>query len=104
MMTTLILEDRFDLSSIQPTSEGWDRNSRLPAKGSHDERCMACNRPMANYDDQKGTAMVHMDTEGKLIRIGSADDDDEFEGSQGCFPIGAECAKKIPAAFRVARS
>ena len=55
--------------------------------------CVRCGRPIKN---DSGAASVEMSTSWKIIPKG-----DPLSGgpdSQGCFPIGPECLKKVPEA------
>ena len=96
--------ERFDLSSARVSDDQWEKNGRMvPKKGStQDQRCLVCNRPVADYDFEGTTKQtqvsVHMSTAGNLLPA----DLDLYETweSQGAFTVGSECAKKIPATFR----
>ena len=71
------------------------------------ERCLCCGKPV---DDN---IMVHMLTSGELIPMDLApygvDDASIVEGggkdtingaqSQGCFPVGSDCARRLPKGF-----
>lgn len=105
----------FDYSAIMPHPEQYERNANnfgsvkdlltneKDANGVnlivYIENCFICNRPM----DGRKAVMVHLATSGGLIPA-DIDDSRLEEGlSQGCFPIGASCAAKIPAKYRVKR-
>ncbi len=62
--------------------------------GTHVEECFLCGRGLT----QKGLAnawWIHLVTDGTLTTK-----DDETPESQGCFPVGSECAKKIARPFK----
>lgn len=85
----------FDLQALV-NAKTWARNDELPdLKGTkNSNRCIVCNRPMR--DDE--VTWVHMSTGGDLFPIALGNYDDV--NSQGCFPVGNSCKKKIPAAYR----
>ena len=63
----------------------------------HDECCLVCKRGMTDKAVTKAV-WVEMTTDLKLIPVGH-----EAEGgasSQGMFPVGSECAKRIPKEYR----
>lgn len=82
----------FDLASVQ-NHKSWERNGQLPTVGNNDQHCLVCNRPMKDEDN----TWAHMSVMGELF---PADYDNwEDPDSQGCFPVGNSCKKKIPAAY-----
>lgn len=85
----------FELSSVQVAQEQWEANGAKSGGAGDDWRCMVCNRSV-NPDR---AVWVHMTTQGTLVPI----DGPEVEGhpdSQGMQPIGRDCARKIPRAYR----
>jgi hypothetical protein len=56
-----------------------------PKASSTDSRCMECGRALG-----KNPLWFEVNTDWKIIEIGS----DEVN-TQGCWPIGSECAKKF---------
>ena len=64
-------------------------------RSSHVGSCIVCGRPLNRSQADNGY-WVHMSTGWQVI----GPDDTEAD-SQGCFPIGSECAKQIPAAYRI---
>lgn len=66
-----------------------------PREGANDsgDGCVICGRAV----DVKRAAYVHLLTTGELASKDEPVADDE---DQGFFPIGPECAKRLPAAFR----
>lgn len=67
----------------------------LPAEGPIDEHCLLCGKALSDRQVLTGewvhlhdNVLVHVDAE-----VPEASD-------QGWWPIGADCAKKVPAEFR----
>ncbi len=58
------------------------------------EACKLCNRTISDKVLDKSW-FVHMTVDGALVANGV-----ETNDSQGYFPVGSDCAKKIPANFR----
>jgi hypothetical protein len=54
----------------------------------HQEPCIICEKPM-NITEK--TKWIHMTTSLEAV-----DRNYEGEDSQGCFPIGNDCCKKLP--------
>jgi hypothetical protein len=59
-------------------------------KSSDQEPCIICQKPL-NVSDK--TKYVHMLTSGELINC------DDHADSQGFFPIGNDCCKRLPKNF-----
>lgn len=58
--------------------------------------CVVCNRPVR---DPRAAVNVEMvEGGGTIARPGTADTSDP--GYMGLFPVGPECARRIPAEFR----
>lgn len=63
-------------------------------KPCHGEPCLLCDAEIKN---PAAAVHVHMTTSLELV---PADEElTEEQGSQGCFPVGPECAKKVPRRF-----
>lgn len=77
-MKTISLEQLQDLKLIE-------KNDSLKEKPGQD-RCLICNKPM-NITDK--TKYVHLLTDGNLTVK------EEDNNSQGFFPVGMDCKKKI---------
>lgn len=77
------------------TSPKSKANARLPGLPEA-ERCVVCARPIA---DPSRAAWVRLLTTGELADraeiVDAADD-------RGFFPVGPECARKLPKAFHFA--
>lgn len=71
---------------------------RQNADGFH-HQCLICGRKMSDKAIDRGV-WVEMSVRLKLIPVGHPLSNDPAE-SQGCFPVGSECAKKVPAGYRV---
>lgn len=85
----------FDLSSIQPATEVVQANqSRV--RGDQ-EPCVVCGKPVRNLEKYQ----VHMSEQGNLYPT-SVDVDVARRLPQGTmyfFPVGPDCAKKVPVAY-----
>ena len=69
------------------------QNSKYP------ETCVVCGKGIKDIDSSK---YVHMNTDWKVVKSDISEEDCmRLTGaeSQGCFPIGNDCAKKIPKNF-----
>lgn len=82
-----------ELDSVR--SAKYDDN--VERHGDHSHTCFICGKPTGSR------SFVHYTTDGFLIPADMDADDLEFFDleSQGCFPIGSECAKKIDSKFIV---
>lgn len=63
----------------------------------HSEPCLLCGSPLTVAAAENG-AWVNLAITGRLVPVGyafPAPSDD-----QGWFPIGADCARRVPAAFK----
>lgn len=63
------------------------RERNLDRLGEHPDTCLSCGKRT------KATLWVHLLTTGEIT------DQAEHPDSQGSFPIGPDCAKKIPSNF-----
>ena len=79
--------DVIELNSIRSTKY-YDNVERL---GEHSNTCFVCGKQTAK------NTFVHYTVEGFLIPADIDETELEFRNleSQGCFPIGSECAKKV---------
>jgi len=64
-------------------------------EGSPD-KCFLCGRTLLRKTGIASILDIHLSTGGGLIPVDQADGSDD---DQGWFPIGTECAKKLPAAY-----
>lgn len=70
------------------------RSQASPRVTSDGHECLVCGRAIRGAAD----VWVHLLT---TLELASVDEPiDESRESQGWFPIGPECARRIPAAFR----
>lgn len=85
-----------DLTTELYISPMRDRNNEKYGSGDF---CICCGKPIK---DMEKTKWVHMN-EGWLALHSSVSYQNCFDltgyNSQGCFPIGNECAKKMPKNF-----
>lgn len=56
----------------------------------NDNQCILCGKKVGN-----NSKMIHYLTNGNIVSY----DSDDIENSQGFFPIGSECAKKLVIQF-----
>jgi hypothetical protein len=77
---------KIDLENVR--SKRYDDN--VERHGEFSNTCFLCGKPTAEK------LHVHYTTDGMLI---DTTDDSEETNSQGFFPIGSECAKKLPKKF-----
>lgn len=78
-----------DLQSVR--SEKYEDNTeRL---GDHENTCFICGKRIKDINDPK-TKWVHYLTSGNIIST-----DEDVENSQGFFPVGSDCAKKLILSF-----
>lgn len=63
--------------------------------GDHSNTCFICGKPTAK------NTFVHLATSGHLVPADIDETELQFRNleSQGCFPIGSECAKKVGKKF-----
>lgn len=97
------MENNNNSANFIPQAE-WDTyseeqkevNATRHNRATHgDMACRLCNRTIS--DKVLNTSWhVHMTVDGDLVAVGVEVGDD----SQGWFPVGSDCAKKIPANFR----
>lgn len=82
-----------NLESIR-SSKYEDTVERL---GEHSDTCFVCGKRTAK------NTFVHYTVEGYLIPADIDEIEIEFRNleSQGCFPIGSECAKKVGRQFLI---
>ena len=62
-------------------------DANIERYGDNSNTCDCCGKPTA----QK--MWIHYTEQGKVVNVGTDDLPEGFK-SQGCFPIGPECAKK----------
>lgn len=93
MAETTTPTDTFDLDSVRPSVEQMDRNRDRTNWSQCDDECLVCAKGMKR---DRQPEHVHLLVSGHL----TSDRDYEGEESQGWFPVGSECARKIPARFR----
>lgn len=72
-------------------SAAYDAN--VERLGDHSDTCFICGRRTAEK------LMVHYTTAGELTNTTTEDLSPWDRESQGCFPIGPECAKKLPKGY-----
>ena len=66
--------------------------------GMESEQCICCMKPMKSGE----VKMVHMNTGWVAVHTSVTEENCEEltgDGSQGSFPIGNSCAKKMPKGF-----
>lgn len=91
--------EMFDLSTIRVPDARWESNGNLPSQGDGDWRCIVCNRGVNT--ESKGVVWVHMSEDWNAYPNGTTEEIAvATEGDMGYHPVGANCAKKVPANYR----
>lgn len=67
-------------------------------KPNEDSECFLCERGIA---EAHAGCWVEMTTSNQLVSSEMPDEERATIDSQGCFPVGKRCARKVPKAFRV---
>lgn len=96
MTTTQTTEaGNLSLAGLLADTETLERNQARLTDG-HAAECLLCGRGLTQAAAVKAW-MVHLHVDGLLVRSDAAlaDDDD-----QGWFPVGSECAKRVPPSHR----
>lgn len=78
-------------------SPNFEANGKLNKAGC-DDRCVCCNKPLKSSEVRY---FVHMTTD--WLVTDANEDELKLAGyeSQGCFPIGNECSKKVDKKFLI---
>jgi hypothetical protein len=81
----------FDLSSVQPSAETIEKNQ---SRVGDSDPCVVCGRKV----DALKAKWVHMSCFGNLYpsEVGTEEAEGMEEGTMFYFPVGPECAKKMP--------
>lgn len=80
----------------RPSEERW-KNYHRKGGGSGEHSCIVCGRRL---NPERIAAWVELDSHtGCLIPVGSPLSGGET--SQGCFPVGSECVKRVPVEYRL---
>ena len=80
------------------TAEQKEINAKRHNKATHGiESCRLCNQTISDKV-LDSSWFVHMTVNGDLFPVAVALSTEE--GSQGLFPVGASCAKRIPKEFK----
>jgi hypothetical protein len=92
----------FSVAAIEPSDEQREanRNRKTPANGVTWWECIVCLRP--TNPDSKGVSWVLMSEHGDLYPNIVTDEEAAASehGWMGAHPVGASCARKIPAAYK----
>lgn len=90
----------YELKELPEVSyEIQERMQNLNWKDSDNDECICCKRPL-NSDNK---FHIHMTTSGEVIHNEDSRVNDNTwlnDHSQGCFPIGNTCAKKIAKGYK----
>lgn len=73
-----------------PIIELQNKNAKENWGDFNENQCCLCGKKVG-----ENATFVHYLTNGNITNV----NDDEVENSQGCFPVGSECAKKIKKLF-----
>jgi hypothetical protein len=89
-----------EAQQFQADFETRERNEHRMSSARNAEPCFLCGRPLTPTATANGW-WIHLTTGGYLTSdFGDTQDFGTYGDSQGCFPVGSECAKRIPVAFR----
>ena len=89
--------ERLSIDNIQADPETRDLNEARFSSERHYDVCFTCGRGLTEKAVTKGW-MVHLATDGTLWASSVEDCPEDLD--QGWFPVGSECAKRIPLAYR----
>jgi hypothetical protein len=79
------------------STEQKETNAKRHNKATHGiESCKFCNRTISDKV-LDASWFVHMTVDGDLVEINT---EVSADLSQGWFPVGSDCAKKVPTNFR----
>lgn len=78
----------------QVSLEQQEKNINRTQKTTDNDECVCCKRPINN----DGKFRVHMSTSWMMIHNDNNELDDNE--SQGTFPVGNSCSKKIPKEYK----
>lgn len=82
---------------IQVDPETMARNEAKFFNSNHEDVCFCCGRGLTAKAIRNGW-MIRLVTDGTLATENEVLDQRE---DQGYFPVGSECAKRVPAAYRI---
>lgn len=98
-MTTETLTQRPKASDFQADYETRQENARRFNGTNHEDECFLCGRGLTQKAIESGW-YIHLGTDGTLLQ----QDDPAAEAdpglSQGAFPVGSECAKRIARPYK----
>lgn len=105
-MTLTLTVDPVRVDAYQQADVVLRTNGALYDARRHADVCFLCGRPLTRRSVDNGL-FVHLTTGGYLVGADypeAGDGEDPLYGqSQGAFPVGAECARRLPRglAFRI---
>lgn len=89
-----------NVDDIQLPFEVRDANEVSTYKhGTHVDVCFVCGRGMTEKG-RESAWHIHL-VDGGIGIAHNTNDSEDDDGEMGYFPIGSECAKKVPADYRV---
>lgn len=89
-MTTQTIQRIIEIPIDELRTSNYDAN--IEKYGDHSDSCFICGKRIKNLEKAK---MVHYLTNGNIVSHSG----DDIENSQGFFPIGNDCAKKLVIQF-----
>ena len=84
---------RVDLCEVMPNARVVEANERREPGPDQTDECIVCRRPMAALE----AFWIEMTTDLVLLLD---EDPREDEESQGCFPVGPACLRRVQKAAR----
>lgn len=85
-MTTETISRIIEIPLDEIQSENYHQN--IEKFGDHENTCICCGKRIKTYPNCN---YVHLLTNGNIVSYSG----DDIENSQGFFPIGPNCAKKM---------
>lgn len=108
MTTNTTTTDRPKSSDLQASWEVRDANRARFSGSKHVDECFLCGRGLTESAVANGWYIHLHAATGDLLPEGwdPEDDGEDWNASQGCFPVGSECAKRIarPYKFRMGQA
>jgi hypothetical protein len=95
------MTDRLSVAAYRVAPMVYERNGQRFDHAKHVDQCFLCGRGLTDAGMANGK-VVHTNTAYEFIPAGAALA--AGEESQGLFPIGSDCAKRLPAAYVVSPS
>lgn len=93
-MTTTEIRYAEEFQAPYEKRERNERQARRSGVKYASEPCFLCGKRLTEEAASNGF-WIHLCTDGRLLT-----EDDTESDSQGCFPVGSDCARSIPRPFK----